>query len=379
MSGPLALDTENNTWNIGAPYDRRFKGVCHSWASDEGSGAAKNDPDSFARLEDRIRSADLLVGFNWKYDLGVFRKLGVNLHDKPVWDTQLAEFLISHQKWKYPSLNESCGKYGLGGKLDVIAEQYWKNGIQTEDIPWNELSEYASQDAALTLALYHHQVSIMTSSQKRLLKLMCMDLEILQEMEWNGIKFDEELANKRTGEIKEQVREVEEKLLAIYPNVPISFNSGDNLSAFLYGGTIVEVVKEHIGFFKTGAKVGAPRYRNVEVLHELPRLFTPLPRSELKKPGFYATGADVLLKLRGNKTTKGILELIQRRTRLTTLLEKTYMGLVRVHDEQNWEPNYLHGQFNQATVATGRLSSSKPNLQNLDSAAQDLFISRFDT
>lgn len=377
MSKALAVDTENNTWNFGAPYDQRFKGVCHSWASSENSGATKNNPDSLALLEDRIRSSDLLVGFNWKYDLGVLRKLGVNLHDKPVWDCQLAEFVRSHQKWKYPSLDESLAKYGLGQKEDKVAE-YWKVGVQTEDIPWDILESYATVDATMTLRLYEHQMEHMSPSAKRLVRLMCMDLMILQEMEWNGIKFDEELANKRTGEIKEQVQEVEEKLLAIYPNVPISFNSGDNLSAFLYGGSITEVVKEHIGFFKTGQKVGEPRYRNVEVLHELPRLFTPLPRSELKKPGFYATGADVLLKLRGNKTTRGILELIQRRTRLTTLLEKTYEGLVKIHTAQNWEPNYLHGQFNQVTVATGRLSSSKPNLQNLDSEAQDLFISRYD-
>lgn len=376
MSKVLAIDTEANTWNFGAPYDQRFKGVCHSWASSESAGAAKNNPDSLALLENRIRSSDLLVGFNWKYDLGVLRKLGVNLHDKPVWDCQLAEFVRSHQKWKYPSLDESLAKYGLGQKEDKVAE-YWKVGVQTEDIPWDILESYATVDATMTLRLYEHQMEHMSPSAKRLVRLMCMDLMILQEMEWNGIKFDEELANKRTGEIKEQVQEVEEKLLSIYPNVPISFNSGDNLSAFLYGGSITEVVKEHIGFFKTGQKVGEPRYRNVEVLHELPRLFTPLPRSELKKPGFYATGADVLLKLRGNKTTRGIMELIQRRTRLTTLLEKTYEGLVKIHTAQNWEPNYLHGQFNQVTVATGRLSSSKPNLQNLDSEAQDLFISRY--
>lgn len=206
---------------------------------------------------------------------------------------------------------------------------------------------------------------------------MSADLLILEEMEWNGIKFNEELANQRAGEIKEQIQQIEDRLLAIYPNVPISFNSGDQLSAFLYGGTITQEVKEHVGFFKTGTKVGQPRFRNHEVLHELPRLFTPVRGSELKKPGFYATSADTLLKLKGNRKTKDILELIQRRTRLSTLLEKTYEGLMKVHREQNWEPNYLHGQFNQVVAATGRLSSSKPNLQNLDGEAQDLFISRY--
>lgn len=375
----LALDTENNTWNTGAPFDRRFKNVCWSWADSSGSGANRTDQSSLEELATRIGQADLLVGFNLKYDLHVLRKIGVTgWEDKRVWDCQLAEFVRSNQTWKYPSLNESLAKHGLGSKVDEVAE-YWKNGVQTENIPWTVLERYAKEDARLTLELYETQMGLMSASQKRLVRLMCMDLLILEEMEWNGIKFDEELAHRRTNEIKEQVREIEEKLRAVYPNVPISFNSGDDLSAFLYGGTIEEVVKEHIGFFKTGAKVGQPRYRNVIVPHELPRLFQPLPRSELKKKGYYATSADTLLKLRGNKKTKEILELIQRRTRLSTLLEKTYEGLVNVHRDQNWEPEYLHGQFNQVTVSTGRLSSSKPNLQNLDGAAQDLFISRFTT
>lgn len=376
----LALDTENNTWNTGAPFDRRFKNVCWSWADSDSSGASKTDESSLAELTRRIGQADVLVGFNLKYDLHVLRKLGVTgWETKRVWDCQLAEFVRSNQSWKYPSLNESCLKHGLGQKIDVIAEKYWANGIQTEDIPFSELASYAEQDAILTLQLYEAQQACLSPTQKRLVKLMCMDLLILEEMEWNGILFNEELAHKRTNEIKEQVREIEEKLRAVYPNVPISFNSGDQLSAFLYGGTIEEVVKEHIGFFKTGAKVGQPRFKNNVIVHELPRLFTPLPRSELKKEGYFATSADTLLKLRGNKKTKEILELVQRRTRLSTLLEKTYEGLVNVHTDQNWEPGYLHGQFNQVTVSTGRLSSSKPNLQNLDSAAQDLFISRYNT
>lgn len=373
----LALDTESNTWNTGAPFDRRFKNICYSFADEQGSGAERTTPESIASLQQRINGARTLVGFNLKYDLHVFRKIGVSFEGKQVWDCQLAEFVRSNQKWKYPSLEESLSRLGLGHKLDVVSTEYWSKGIQTEDIPWKVLAEYAEQDAVMTLKLYEEQQRLMTPSQKRLVMLMNYDLLILQEMEWNGIKFNEELAHRRTNEIKEQVREIEEKLRAIYPNVPISFNSGDQLSAFLYGGTIEEVVKEHIGFFKTGAKVGQPRYRNVIVSHELPRLFEPLRGSELKKQGFYATSADTLLKLRGNKKTKDILELVQRRTRLSTLLEKTYEGLVNVHRDQNWEPGYLHGQFNQVTVATGRLSSSKPNLQNLDSEAQDLFISRF--
>lgn len=375
----LSIDTENNTYNNGAPFDRRFKNVCWSWASDNGeSGALQTSPESLERLAELILQAKLLVFFNGKYDLHVLRKLGVKWGDgTTLWDCQIGEFILSNQTWRYPSLNESCTKYGLGTKIDIIAETYWKNGIQTEDIPWQELQEYAIQDAQLTLKLYNKQMEIMTPSQKRLCRLQCMDLEILEEMEWNGLKFDQEMCNRRAEDLEKQISEITTELSGIYPDVPINFGSGDQLSAFLYGGTITVEGKEHIGFFKTGPRAGEPKYKNIEIYHELPRLVEPLRGSELKKPGFYATGADVLLKLRPNRKTKGILALIQRQVRLDSLLTKTYRGLVKANTVGNWERGWLHGQFNQCVAATGRLSSSNPNLQNLDGEAQDIFVTRF--
>jgi DNA polymerase I-like protein with 3'-5' exonuclease and polymerase domains len=378
MTGVLVLDTESNTWNNGNPFDRRFRNIAYSYANEQSSGAEITTPESIDRLKQRISEAGTLVGFNAKYDVHVFRKIGITEHlEKEWWDCQVAEFILSGMKWKYPSLNESCEKYGLGTKIDIISQEYWNKGIQTEDIPWNILHEYATNDAVLTMNLYIQQMKIMTPSQRRLCRLQCMDLLILEEMEWNGIKFDEDLCKTRASELEKEIQEITDKLASVYPDVPINFNSGDDLSAFLYGGVVKEETKEHIGFFKTGAKIGQPKYKNVIVEHTLPRLVEPLRGSELKKEGFYATNADTLLKLRPNRNTKGIIELIQRQVRLDSLLTKTYRGIVNANSNGNWEPGWLHGQFNQCVAATGRLSSSNPNLQNLDSQAQDIFISRY--
>ena len=377
---PLAIDTENNTWNKGNPFDKRFKSICYSWADAGGAGAHQTNEGSLAELSERIGRASVLIGFNFKYDLHVLRKLGVDAAFReglPIWCCQVAEFILSNQTWRYPSLNESAMKYGLGSKVDLIAEKYWKNGIQTEDIPWEELQEYAIQDAVLTLKLYEAQQASMSASQKRLCRLQCMDLLILEEMEWNGIRFDNELCEARAKEIEAEIKTITDELSGIYPGIPINFGSGDQLSAFLYGGTITTEGTEHIGFFKTGERAGQPKYKKVEIGHELPRLVEPLRGSELKKPGVYATNADTLLKLRPKGTTKRIIELIQRQVRLDSLLTKTYRGLLNANSTGNWPVGMLHGQFNQAVVQTGRLSSSSPNLQNLDGAAQDLFISRY--
>lgn len=374
----LALDTENNTYNKGSWSDSRFRAVCWSSASSSGSRVHPSDADGLARLSEHIVGATLLVGFNWKYDVNVFRKLGVDLYGYQCWDCQIGEFILSNQRERYPSLEDSLIRHNLGHKLDVVKTEYWERGIQTDAVPWDVLSEYAEQDAVMTLKLYEKQQEVMTLAQKRLCRMMCMDLLVLADIEWNGIKFDEELCAQRAETIKKEIQGITGELSSIYPNVPINFNSGDQLSAFLYGGTIVEEVKEHVGFFKTGNKVGQPRYRNHEAFHELPRLVTPVRGSELAKPGFWATNADTLLKLRGSKKTKNIIELIQRQVRLNTLLSKSYEGILKSNREGYWEQGMLHGQFNQCVAQTGRLSSSNPNLQNIDSEAADLFVSRYD-
>lgn len=374
----LSIDTESNTWNKGSWSDRRHKAVCYSWADDESSGAERISPDAIERLQRRIDEAGTVVGFNIKYDAGVLRKLGIKLEGVKLWDCQIAEFILSKQTRRYPSLEESLIKYELGNKIDIVKLEYWDKGIQTEDIPWEILSDYAEVDAIKTLELYKKQMEIMTPQQIRLCNLQCIDLLILAEMEWNGLKYNEELCERRAEEIKNKILEITTRLSAIYPDIPINFNSGDHLSAFLYGGTITEMGKEHIGFFKSGERVGQPKYKNIEIKHELPRLVEPVRGSELKKEGFFATNADTLLKLRASRKTKGIIELIQQQVRLDTLLSKTYNGIRKANVDNNWEPGWLHGQFNQVVAQTGRLSSSGPNLQNFDGKALDLFISRYD-
>lgn len=374
----LALDTESNTHNKGAPFDSRFKAVCYSWSDSSSSGASPFSPDSIERLRAKVDGARVLVSFNAKYDVHVLRKCGVDLSGHRWWDCQIGEFVLSRQTERYPSLEDSLARHELGHKIDVVKTEYWDKGIQTEDVPWPILEEYAIWDAKMHLALYYKQQELLTPNQKRLVNLMSMDMLILEEMEWNGLVYDEELCNKRSTEITGEIQRITEKLSSIYPNVPINFGSGDQLSAFLYGGTIVEEGKEHIGFFKSGARVGEPKYKNIEIKHELPRLVAPLRGSELKKEGFWATNQDTLLKLKGNKATKQIIELIQRQVRLDTLLSKTYQGIIKVNREQMWEPGVLHGQLNQCVTQTGRLSASRPNQQNLDGQAADLFISRYD-
>lgn len=373
MAKEIAIDTEATIWNKGNPYDSRNKLVCYSIATADDYSSIQWTEKAVGNIQLLCDCSSLVVGFNLKYDLHWLIKHGFKVN-KPIWDVQLAEFILSHQTHKFPSLNETCEKYNIPTKLDVVATEYWAKGINTDEIPWNILQEYSAHDAKITLECYHAQLKEMTPAQVLLCKLQCMDLLILQEMEANGLYFDEDICEQRAMEVDETIRNITTKLSKFYPNVPINFNSNDHLSAFLYGGQIVETIKEHVGFYKTGEKQGQAKFQNKEIVHTLPRLYQPLQGSELQKEGLYATDEATLKKLKGKKE---IVSLLLELSKLEKKNGTYYKGLPKLRQEMNWPRGILHGQFNQCVASTGRLSSSRPNLQNFDSSLQDIFLSVF--
>jgi DNA polymerase-1 len=351
--------------------------VCISWWWDGKAHAARASDKLFKYIQDRIDEADVVLGFNLKFDYHWLRSVGIRLDNARVYDCQVAEYVLERQQKRYPSLDESCAKYNLGQKLDIIKTEYWDKGINTDAIPWEVLREYAAQDALLTYQLYQAQQQYITPSYRRLLSLMFQDLHVLADMEFNGLKYDDLKCAERGAELDDKISEITQELTAVYPDVPINFGSNDHLSAFLYGGTVKETVKEHVGFFKTGKQAGLPKYRNVEVEHALPQMVKPIRGSELAKEGFYGTSEDVLKKLKGPRKAKRCIELILELSKMEKLNGTYYRGIPALNEKMNWPKGMIHGNFNQVTTATGRLSSNRPNLQNFASSLQDIFITRY--
>lgn len=208
------FDVETTTHNKGNPYDKRNWLVCWSYYGSDGAGGAVHhlDPGNGPLLASVFQDSDLVVGFNLKFDLHWARKLGVVYNPKKIWDVQIAEFILSNQTQRFPSLEETAQKYGFGGKEDVVKTQYWDKGIDTADIPWEILSSYAALDAKLTYQCYVEQLKRMTPKQIRLCQLQCQDLAILQEMEENGLPFDEELCRQKSIETEKRIEEIKLEL-----------------------------------------------------------------------------------------------------------------------------------------------------------------------
>lgn len=369
----LTSDFECTTSNKGNPFDKTNKAVCIAYkVNDNISECDFVTPDVNKEL---LTTFDLCIYFNAKFDLHWSRKLGYKIPAK-VWCCQIAEFILNGQQERYPSLELTAEKYNLGKKLDVVKTEYWDKDICTSAIPHDILEEYAKQDVDLTYAVYLKQKEQFDNNPKlyTLFKLMMLDLLVLEEMEWNGLVYDEALCEEKAKTIDHEIQEITKQLAAIYPGIAINFNSGDQLSAFLYGGSIKYVVKEHVGYTLKDHK---PKYRNVEKKHTLPQLIKPLSKSELKKEGLWATDEGTLRKLKGHYAKK-LVPILLRLAELDKLNSTYYRGIPKINKEMNWPKQKLHGQFNQCTAATGRLSSSKPNLQNFANECLDVFVSRYD-
>jgi DNA polymerase I-like protein with 3'-5' exonuclease and polymerase domains len=371
----LTFDYETNTFAKGNAHSLQGKAVCLGWKLNKEETHCAFNFKSFDK--DWFASVDLVVAFNAKFDLLWNKKLGFE-SPKQVHCVQLAEYMLDRQK-PYPSLEETAKKYGLSNKLDVVKLEYWDKGIDTDAVPKDILTTYCVQDVELTYAIYNKQLQqfVQRPLLYKLFKLACQDLLTLVEMEWNGLKYDEELCASRVAECHEQRSAVLALLSVVYPGVPINFGSNDQLSAFLYGGTIVETVKQADGFYKSGAKKGQVKYVNKDIEHVLPRMVQPLPKSEMGKENIFSTAEGTLKKLKG-PFAKKYLPYIQQLSKLDKLIGTYYEGLPNLNKEMDWQPGYLYPGYNMCVTQTGRLSSSKPNGQNLAGDVSDIIISRYD-
>ena len=380
----LVIDVETTISNKGNPFDETNK-LCYIGLLNSSSHIYNieydNEPygNKLNKVQKEIDDSEILVGFNIKFDLHWIRKYRLNFMDKRIWDCQLVHFILTGQQNPYPSLNSVAEYYGLGSKLDVVATEYWANKIDTPNIPKDILENYLEQDLNLTKQIYFKQLEELKQNPSliKLISLHNQDLLVLQEMEFNGLLFNEEKSNVLAEETEQHVDKLDNFLFQFHNCPGFNPSSNDHLSAFLYGGFISLRRRVACGVFKTGSKSGQVKERWEEYQVEFPRLFTPLKGSELQKEGFWSTDEATLKSLKGSWKAREAREILLFRSTLEKRLTTYYRGLTNLIKEMNWETNVLHGQLNQCVARTGRLSSSKPNLQNFDGEIKQLFGSRY--
>ena len=397
----LFIDGETTIHNKGHPFDGRNFLVSYAYYTGTGSPVFKyyTDPDFAAVLGKTLSQATTVVGFHIKFDIHWFRILGFELDvNCKVWDCQLAEFIYSGQEDRFASLEETLKKWELPEKKRDLVKDYWDAGISTEDIPIPILEEYNIADVFPSLpALYELQQKALNDKQKQLVWLEGEDLKALADAEFNGVLWDAERANEKLSSLNDSLAEYLGHLNRYLPDgIPVhagescfNWDSGDHLSALLYGGTVeFKYALSEEAVYKSGPNKGEAytknRWRSAPVV--FPQRFIPIKNTLVKKctePGytgtlFYQTDAPTLMQLKTKqKENKQLLEILSKRAQALKVAEMIE-SIKNIMETKHWANNLVHAQFNQNNVITGRLSSSAPNMQNTPPEIDELFVSRYD-
>ncbi len=275
-----------------------------------------------------FQTETLKIGHNIKYDIEVLKNNGIEVKG-PLFDTMVAAYLLDPISRKL-SLKKLAKQF-LGRDMINLEELLGKDKT-FDQIPIEVAKDYACSDAESTFSLY--EIFKLALEKQKLAKLFYeveMPLiRVLIEMEMNGIAIDEKLLNKMSKDLAKQLKELETHIYAISGEV-FNINSPKQLSKILFEKLMLPVLKKT----KTGAST------NVEVLQEL---------------------ADQKF------------EIAQRLMdyRQLTKLKNTYVDVLPTL--VNPKTGRIHSSFNQTITATGRLSSSKPNLQNIPQDLRSAFI-----
>jgi DNA polymerase I-like protein with 3'-5' exonuclease and polymerase domains len=325
----------------------------------------------------------MIVGQNLAFDIEWLRKYypDLDLSEKTLWDISIAEYVLTGQESKFPSLDEMAVKYGCPLKDDEI-KRMWAAGVQTEDIPHTLLVPYCKQDTDNTEIIFLKQLMLAEEAGCLNLILVLNDALLATiEMTHNGMAVDKELLEYFMGSYRRQKEFIEVAFKAAveidtgYPD--INLGSPKQLSALLFGGKLVYTERKPDGAYKTGAKIGETRYKLIK--HEVDLRGAYDPKALDIPPTDYGWSTDDAALEKCNRAdgiySRDIAKYREVDKQLTTYFEKTHSLL--------FPPLYdcIHHNLNTTATTTGRLSSSEPNLQNVTAGEKSdikkCYVSRF--
>jgi len=263
------------------------------------------------------------VGQNIKYDLVVLLHYGLRVRG-PIFDTMIAHYLINPEmRHNMDILAETYLSYTPVSIEELIGKK-GKNQGNMRDVPVEKVVRYAGEDADITWQLSE---IFKPALEKVGAEELYRDIEaplipVLADMEVSGVKLDREALDEIAVDLKKEIDETEKKIFELAGH---EFN------------------------------VGSPKQLGVVLFDEMNIVDKP----KKTKSGQYSTSEDVLSKI---EDAHEIVPLVLD-YRSTTKLLSTYVEALPelVHPKTG----RIHTTFNQAVAATGRLSSTSPNLQNI--------------
>jgi DNA polymerase I-like protein with 3'-5' exonuclease and polymerase domains len=314
------------------------------------------------------RSYNILVGHNLIFDLAYLmrdKKID-DILNYQIWDTQVAEYLLSGHQFKFPSLEDACNLHKISYSKRIDIGTWLSSGKKMEDIPLEDLTKYVNEDTEATFRLFYFQCLLANSLNltKHILEV-CSIIPAIASMNLNGMKFDISTAKILAGTIQNDLislhQTITNEIINRYPKFKkhihkLNITAPRTLSALLYG------VPNEI---EVGKKVAD----KIILKFDSPILST-LP-STLTKSGWYSVDDKVLDKIK-IPLTDAIREYREKNKILSTYLEPLI-------EQASFQDGYIFGDLHMTSTATGRLSSSSPNLQNIPEIIRKIFSGEDDT
>lgn len=264
----------------------------------------------------------LKIAHNFKYDYSILKQAGIPVRGT-IFDTMLAAYLLDNaQKFSMDKLAERYLEYSPISIESLIGAK-GKNQKTMSDLPLDIVSKYACEDADITYQLYKKLKPLLEN--KGMISLS-QEIEfplarVIGDMELNGVQIDVKTLNNFSAELNKDLISLEEKIFEA-AGESFNINSTKQLGEIMFGKL-------------------------------------KLPTGKKTSTGKYSTNEQVLTKLAATYEFPAMI----LDYRSIAKLKSTYVDSLPklVHPQTG----RIHSSFNQHVTATGRLSSSNPNMQNI--------------
>ena len=268
--------------------------------------------------------AIMKIGQNIKYDLMILQNYGIEVKGK-LYDTMLAHYIIEPEQRHGMDYLANVYLNYEPVSIETLIGKKGKAQLSMRQANIEKIKEYAAEDADVTLQLKQVlQPRLNTSSeQEKLMANVEMPLvTVLADMEMSGVRVSMETLHEMSRVLETDIQEIQRNIFQ------------------LAGGEFNVASPKQLG----------------EILFERMKLDKNAKKT---KTGQYATGEDVLSKLEGeHEIVRKILDF-----RELVKLKSTYVDALP--ELISKKTGRIHTSYNQAVAATGRLSSTNPNLQNI--------------
>ena len=322
----VCFDTETTGLN---PLTAELVGIAFSWET--GKGFYLPFPDNKDEAQELIEElrpffeAENIqkIGQNLKYDIKVLAKYNIEVKG-PLFDTMLAHYLINpDMRHNMDVLSETYLNYSPIS-IETLIGKKGKNQLSMRDVSLDKQTEYAVEDADITLQLKEHFEKELgeANTQKLFDEIEIPLLRVLAAMELEGINLDKDFLNSLSEQLNSDIANLEK---SIYEAAGEEFN------------------------------IASPKQLGV-ILFEKMKL---VDKPKKTKTGQYSTAEDVLSYLaKDHEIIQNILDF-----RGLSKLKSTYVDALPLQVEE--ATGRVHTDYMQTVAATGRLSSNNPNLQNI--------------